>query len=152
LEIANNSIRVFLQARINISYSLIISSVRRIAISSILADLIVGIKYLLLNGYSATQQALAGGQYYDDSGIASLILHCFKFICLGLFYGGSELQQSYDIILDFFCKNLMIGIEHFIHIDVHTGLGKSGHDSLITSQDNTEWGKLQGTSFCVLYR
>lgn len=71
---------------------------------------------LLQHGAVTLKKAVVTSQYHDPKGI---------------FFGGLELQPSHRLLSQFLVK-------HFQHItgpvtwlDVHTGLGPSGHDSLL---------------------
>lgn len=79
-------------------------------------------RVLVQHGFDSLKAAMVTGQYYNDRGI---------------FYGGTRLEPSLSIIWDFFRNNLLNGKESsccsgpVTWIDVHTGLGKSGHDTLL---------------------
>lgn len=75
---------------------------------------------LLRHGYYALKAAMVTGQYYFPRGI---------------FYGGNQLEPSYKLLWEFFQDYLQ---NHnytgpVTWIDVHTGLGKSGQDTIILS-------------------
>lgn len=66
-------------------------------------------------GMEMLKQVLAGGQYIYPKGI---------------FYGGNNCEQAVQNILIFLAKNFS-RCEHYLHIDVHTGLGPQGEDTLL---------------------
>ncbi|MDA2925388.1 M14 family metallopeptidase [Acidobacteria bacterium AH-259-L09] len=70
---------------------------------------------ILRYGFSNLKQAVAGGQYYYPN---------------GLFFGGHKLEQGPTLLLDWLKRNLA-GVKRIGAIDVHTGLGKYGVDSLL---------------------
>ena len=86
---------------------------------------------LIRHGFDALKAALVTGQYFDPRGI---------------FYGGQELQPSLRLIWDFFAETLLVENTEDVKesdnkpcctgtvtwIDVHTGLGVSGEDTLLT--------------------
>jgi hypothetical protein len=65
--------------------------------------------------YTALKRAIVSGQYHN---------------CEGIFYGGSELQPSYKALLGFLQKECAAADPVFF-IDVHTGLGPSGRDTML---------------------
>jgi len=69
---------------------------------------------ILRHGYGSLKQSIAGGQYDYPK---------------GLFYGGDKLQQGLSLYKHWLTTNLS-DIENVLAIDVHTGLGKWGFDSL----------------------
>ncbi|MDA2936814.1 M14 family metallopeptidase [Acidobacteria bacterium AH-259-A15] len=75
--------------------------------------------YILRYGFSNLRQAVAGGQYHYPH---------------GLFFGGDKLEQSPALLLEWL-KQKLVGVRHIGAIDVHTGLGKYGVDSLDVSYD-----------------
>ena len=52
-------------------------------------------------------------------------------------FGGKELQVGPELLLDWLDKNLA-GIERVWAIDLHTGLGPSGHDTLLISAGTSD--------------
>ena len=66
-------------------------------------------------GMSALKQTIAGGQYENPK---------------GLFFGGKSLQQG-PRKLQQFVANRLADVEHLVVIDVHTGLGPFGVDTLL---------------------
>ncbi len=71
--------------------------------------------YVFRNGFSATKQAFAEGQYSRPE-------------CLQ--YGGSTLEKGPEFIIGWLEKNLT-SVERCLWIDLHTGLGKAGEDTLL---------------------
>ena len=70
---------------------------------------------ILRHGMPALKTALAGGQYAYPK---------------GLFFGGAQLERSPALFLDAIDR-LYAGAEQIVHIDFHTGLGKSGSYALL---------------------
>ena len=68
-------------------------------------------------GLPALKQTIAGGQYVDPR---------------GLFFGGTELEEE-PRVLRHFVHERMRDVRHLIGLDVHTGLGPFGVDSLLAS-------------------
>jgi hypothetical protein len=66
-------------------------------------------------GMPALRQAIAGGQYVNPN---------------GLFYGGSSLEEEPRLLRQF-VRDRMGQVTHLIGIDVHTGLGPFGVDTLL---------------------
>ena len=66
-------------------------------------------------GEAELKQALAGGQYAHPA---------------GLFYGGTELQESY-VVLRKLLRECIGSVNSACAIDVHSGLGPKGLDSLL---------------------
>jgi hypothetical protein len=52
----------------------------------------------------------------------------------GLFFGGSKLEQGPTLYLDWLGEHLA-SVRHVVAIDVHTGLGKQGHDTLLVEAE-----------------
>ncbi|KAF4730124.1 hypothetical protein FOZ62_000834 [Perkinsus olseni] len=71
-------------------------------------------------GISRVKRAVVSAQYWKPS---------------GLFYGGQKLQRSHQILTQVFA-DLKIFEENATIIDIHTGLGPSGVDTLITSDSD----------------
>ena len=71
--------------------------------------------YVFRNGFSATKQAFAEGQYSRPE-------------CLQ--YGGSALEKGPELIIEWLEGNLT-SVERCLWIDLHTGLGKAGEDILL---------------------
>ena len=70
---------------------------------------------ILRYGFNNLKQAIAGGQYHYPR---------------GLFFGGHQLEEGPVLLLDWF-KRHFEGVKRVGAIDVHTGLGKYGMDSLL---------------------
>jgi hypothetical protein len=68
-----------------------------------------------LHGFSSVKQAIAGGQFIDAK---------------GLFYGGSELEQELVVFREWLSASLS-ETEHLVVIDLHTGLGSFGQETLL---------------------
>ncbi|TYZ59049.1 hypothetical protein PybrP1_012522 [[Pythium] brassicae (nom. inval.)] len=75
--------------------------------------------YLATAGFAAVKRATVSGNYRFPQSI---------------FYGGGELQPSLRILRDFLVKRVELdGVRAFAFIDVHTGLGAPGVDTLMAS-------------------
>jgi len=74
-----------------------------------------GISLILRHGFNALKQTIVGGQYAFPR---------------GLFFGGARLQDGPAAWSHFLAEELE-GAEHVVGIDVHTGLGRSGVDTLL---------------------
>ena len=70
---------------------------------------------ILRYGFNNLKQAIAGGQYHYP---------------MGLFFGGHQLEEGPLLLLDWFRRHFE-GVKRIGAIDVHTGLGKYGVDSLL---------------------
>ena len=70
---------------------------------------------ILQHGYSTLKQAITEGQYVYPK---------------GLFFGGERLEEGPQKYLDWMDKSLR-HVESVCAIDIHTGLGKSGEDTLL---------------------
>ena len=70
---------------------------------------------ILRYGFNNLKQAIAGGQYHYP---------------MGLFFGGHQLEEGSVLLLDWFRIHFE-GVNRIGMIDVHTGLGKYGVDSLL---------------------
>jgi len=77
---------------------------------------------LLRNGILKIKRALVSGNYHDS---------------LGIGYGGREKQPSVAILENFFAEKGISQAESAIMIDVHTGLGPSGVDTLMVNDLTT---------------
>ncbi|MEE8349163.1 MAG: DUF2817 domain-containing protein [Acidobacteriota bacterium] len=73
--------------------------------------------FILRYGFNNLKQAIAGGQYHYRR---------------GLFFGGHQLEEGPALLLDWF-KGHFHGVKRIGAIDIHTGLGKYGIDSLLVS-------------------
>jgi hypothetical protein len=78
--------------------------------------------HVLRHGIKPLQQAVAQGQYEFPR---------------GLFFGGKKLEQGPRIYLDWISQNLS-GTEYLFALDVHTGLGRWGCETLIAKADSGE--------------
>lgn len=70
---------------------------------------------IALRGYNTLKTAVVGGQYDFPK---------------GLFFGGSQLERSAELMLAHL-PDLLDGADRIVHIDFHTGLGKSGTYALL---------------------
>lgn len=78
--------------------------------------------YLATAGFAAVKRATVSGNYQFPESI---------------FYGGNELQPSLRILRDFLTEHVELNRVHaFAFLDVHTGLGKAGVDTLLTSAES----------------
>jgi hypothetical protein len=68
-------------------------------------------------GMPALKQAIAGGQYVNPE---------------GLFFGGSSLEEGPRLLRQF-VRDRMRHVTHLVGIDVHTGLGSFGADTLLVT-------------------
>jgi len=73
-------------------------------------------------GFQPLKQAIAGGQ--ND-------------YPLGLFYTGQDMESGPRLIYDWFKENV-VDIEQMVVVDIHTGLGPFGYDSLLVPHDADE--------------
>ena len=77
--------------------------------------IIEAIWQILRHGMPKLKTALVGGQYTFDK---------------GLFFGGAQLERGPELLLEHLPRWLE-GAEKIVHIDFHTGLGKSGTYKLL---------------------
>ncbi|MGC6416993.1 MAG: DUF2817 domain-containing protein [Bradymonadia bacterium] len=86
---------------------------------------------ILRHGYNALKQAITEGQYAYPK---------------GLFYGGAELEEGPKVYLNWL-KTTFTDVESMCVIDVHTGLGQSGEDTLLidAGQDDPAYQALAAT-------
>lgn len=91
--------------------------------------LLIGVWYLLRQGEAAVKQAIAGGQYEFPRGI---------------FYGGRAPEKSLSVLEQIMRDPRLSGVEHVLHLDLHTGLGRSGSYKLLVDfpVDSTEFKRL----------
>ena len=71
-------------------------------------------------GIPTLKEAMVGGQYHDPTAI---------------FYGGQKREKSFDVLDDWlegFLSTNTSNQDVLTWVDVHTGLGKSGQDTLLT--------------------
>jgi hypothetical protein len=73
------------------------------------------ISSILKSGFNALKQSIVGGQYEYPN---------------GLFFGGTRLEEGPTRYLQWLRDHLST-VEHIVAIDVHTGLGKQGFDTLL---------------------
>ena len=86
-----------------------------------------GLEWMLLrtlwqisrHGFNTLKTAVVGGQYDFPK---------------GLFYGGSQIENGPQIVLERL-PALLEGVETIVHLDIHTGLGKSGTYALLVDTD-----------------
>ena len=71
------------------------------------------------------KQSIAGGQYEYPQ---------------GLFYGGKQLEQGARLYQEWVREHLAMA-ERVVALDVHTGLGKSGEDTLLVEETDYEWAR-----------
>lgn len=74
---------------------------------------------ILRHGMPKLRQAVAGGQYDFPQ---------------GLFWGGDQLQRGPELLLEALPR-WMDGADPIVHIDVHTGLGRSGEYALLVEAE-----------------
>jgi hypothetical protein len=85
-----------------------------------------GIPKLVEYGFTKMKRSMVAGQYHHPEGI---------------FYGGTSLQPSIKKILEFVAPEILP--ETSVWIDVHTGLGPHGMDTLISRGSNINAGLLK---------
>ena len=71
-------------------------------------------------GMATLKQTVAGGQYVNPQ---------------GLFYGGAALEPGPDAI-ERFVRQRLGGVQKLVAVDVHTGLGRFGVDTLLVGAPN----------------
>jgi len=74
---------------------------------------------ILRHGYNTLKTAVVGGQYDFPK---------------GLFFGGSKLERSPQLIMEHL-PSLVGDAQTIVHVDFHTGLGKSGTYALLVDTD-----------------
>ena len=72
---------------------------------------------IVRRGIPAFRQAVAGGQYVNPR---------------GLFFGGSHLEAGPRLIQQF-VQSRLAAVERLVVVDVHTGLGRFGRDTVLVS-------------------
>ncbi len=89
-----------------------------------------GIK-IIRHGYTSLKQAVTGGQYEYPR---------------GLFYGGAQLEKGPRDYLSWLAEHLG-HTQRVFAIDIHTGLGRNGEDTLLVEADKTDplYGALHTT-------
>jgi len=78
------------------------------------------------HGFGALKQAIAGGNYLPDETPSSA--------APALFFGGRELEQSHRLLAQFMRRlgeRRVAPLRRVVHVDVHTGLGPWGKDTLL---------------------
>jgi len=80
---------------------------------------VLAARALIIHGYNNLKHALVTGQYHFEK---------------GLFYGGQELQASWVLLKQFLHERNYLQMREIIMLDVHTGLGPSGKDTLFISR------------------
>eukprot|EP00808_Paulinella_micropora_P025195 g68353.t1 len=86
-----------------------------------LVFLVVAAKTLATHGYTAVKRACVTGQYHKPD---------------GLFYGGATIAKSHSLLHGWlreqgYTTSITVGVA----IDVHTGLGRQGKDSMMLDDD-----------------
>jgi len=83
---------------------------------------------IALHGFSALKQAITGGQFVDPS---------------GLWYGGDRMQPEIDLWRQWIAHNLR-DTEHLVVLDLHTGLGAYGEETLLIeySRESDEYRRI----------
>lgn len=86
---------------------------------------------ILKSGFNALKQAIVGGQYDYPK---------------GLFYGGKHLEEGPRLYIDWLREHLSQA-EQLVAVDIHTGLGKQGHDTLLVEggPDSALYQQLEAT-------
>ncbi|KAJ3273463.1 hypothetical protein HDV01_004383 [Terramyces sp. JEL0728] len=80
--------------------------------------------YILKFGYLAAKRAIVCGNYHFEN---------------SLFFGGFELQKSHLLLTEFLNKHIDVdAVQKLGMIDIHTGLGPSGHDTLMIEPRGTD--------------
>jgi len=93
------------------------------------------IYYVGYYGFNTIKQGVAGGQYHLPK---------------GLFYGGNEIEKGIKLLFSFLVEHFS-NAAHYCHVDVHTGLGAKGHDTLLLSvQQDSEWVEILGDTELML--
>lgn len=80
------------------------------------------LKLVLRHGFNNVKQWVAEGQYEYPKAIQ---------------FGGKSLQPGPKLLLEWLDENLK-QVSHVWAIDLHTGLGPSGHDTLLVSPDTSQ--------------
>jgi len=80
---------------------------------------------ILKNGFANSKRAMVTGTYNPEN------RRC-------LFYGGNKLERSHVLMRDYLDINgYLDAVENLWLIDVHTGMGKMGKDTMMVSSNNT---------------
>eukprot|EP00980_Cylindrotheca_fusiformis_P026787 scaffold17468_cov106-Cylindrotheca_fusiformis.AAC.3 len=88
---------------------------------------ISGIHKLIVHGFASLKQVLVAGQYHHPTGFS---------------YGGAERQPSIEILTKFMQEHGFLEGK-VVWIDVHTGLGKFGKDTLLLEETTETEDSLQ---------
>ncbi|KAK1948145.1 hypothetical protein P3T76_000435 [Phytophthora citrophthora] len=81
-----------------------------------------GIAHLITKGFDAVKKATIGGNYRFPT---------------TLFYGGTELEPSLALLQEFLQKHVKFDdLTKFAMVDVHTGLGPAGVDTLMLGEES----------------
>ncbi|KAJ3319763.1 hypothetical protein HDV06_005964 [Boothiomyces sp. JEL0866] len=80
--------------------------------------------YILKYGYLSVKRAIVSGNYHFDQ---------------SLFFGGFELQKSHVLLSEFLKKHIDAdAVKKLAFLDIHTGLGPSGFDTLMVEQSGLD--------------
>lgn len=95
--------------------------------------------HILKHGYNNTKQALAEGQFTRPEGLQ---------------FGGFKLEEGPRVLIDWMKDNLG-SVKRCVWIDLHTGLGKTGEDTLLVgaAPDSEKFADLKrrfGNRICSL--
>ena len=93
---------------------------------------------LLRYGFGSLKQAIAGGNYLPSAAEKVKASRQPE-----VFYGGFEMEQSVRLLHDLLerlGRKRTRAMPRAFHIDVHTGLGSYGHDSLLATDTRGEAG------------
>ena len=92
------------------------------------------------HGLPTLKAAMIGGQYHKPSGI---------------FYGGTKVERSTQLVEgfmhDFLLNHPALAVQAVTWLDVHTGLGKSGHDTIMTAPTSTVWPGKDPATECATW-
>ena len=89
---------------------------------NLLVNFFHSVRLLATYGFNALKRALVSGTYTRET---------------GLFYGGQNLQKSHILLKSFFETRGIFATKKAFLIDVHTGLGPKGADSIMTENKNS---------------
>ncbi|EPY36438.1 hypothetical protein STCU_00582 [Strigomonas culicis] len=78
---------------------------------------VTAVPQLVKHGYAALKRALVTGQYHHAEGVS---------------YGGDKEQRSIALLREILTRHSS-GVSKAVFVDVHTGLGKYGKDTIMTS-------------------
>jgi hypothetical protein len=82
---------------------------------------------ILRHGMPALKQAIAGGQYVNPK---------------GLFFGGISLQEETSLLREYLRERLW-SVTRLVSVDVHTGLGPFGVDTLLVAADQASLAEMR---------